>query len=453
MSRSFALFIALSLLSAGIVTAVCAMTHRLTPEHRRRQQYRWLLGWFIKGLALPMFIWMLMNIGLSWDIQPFMPEIQAAKIAKDPWFVYYLGYVGCGFFIVGSYWSALTLSWVLLRAGKGLERDARSDFKALCMTSLIGMCLPAAGITYLGGWEIVGLAITSMLAPIAGYAPSILRTQKLPPMYARAIAKMKFGKYGEAELDIIQELEKCEDDFEGWMMLADLYANQFNDLGEAEQTILEVCDQPRTTPSQVSIALHRLADWYLKLSQDPDAARRALQTICDRLSGTHLARMAHLRINQLPQTTRDLIEQQTASSIPLPALGDQLDEPAPLEEEIDRHKAAEMANVCVEKLQLDPNNVQVREKFARILTERLYKPELGIEQMTLLLNMSDQPELKRAEWLATIAAWHLRYRQDPETGRNILERVVREFPNSPQALVARRRIRLMDTEIRGKANA
>ena len=31
----------------------------------------------------------------------------------------------------------------------------------------------------------------------------------------------------------------------------------------------------------------------------------------------------------------------------------------------------------------------------------------------------------------------------PETGRGVLERVIREFPNSPQALVARRRIRLM----------
>jgi hypothetical protein len=453
MSRSFALFIALSALSAAIVAAVCTMVYRLTPEHRRRSQIRWLVSWFIKGLALPLLLWMLMNIGLSWNLQPFMPQIQAAKIAGDPWIFHFLGYVGCGFFIIGSYWSALTLAWVLLRSARGLEGDALSDFKALCMTSLIGMFLPAAGITYLGGWEIVGLAVTSMLAPIAGYAPSILRTQRMPPMYARAVAKMKFGKYSEAEWVIIQELEKCEDDFEGWMMLADLYANQFNDMIEAEQTILEICDQPRTTPSQVSIALHRLADWYLKLSQDPDAARRALQTICDRLPGTHLARMAQLRLNQLPQTTQDLREQQIAAPIPLPALGDQLDEPAPLDMEMDRHQAAEMANACAEKLKLDPNNVQAREKFARILTERLFKPDLGIEQITLLLNMPDQPEPKRAAWLGTIAAWHIRYRQDIDTGRNLLERVVREFPNSPQALAARRRIRLIDAELPGKASA
>ena len=453
MSRSFALFVALSTLGAGIVAAVCAMVYRLTPEHRRRAQLRWFVGWFIKGLVLPVLLWMIMNIGISWDLQPFMPQIQAAKIAGDPWIFHFLGYVGCGFFIVGSYWSALTLGWVLIRGAKGLQGDALSDFKALCMTSLIGMFLPAAGITYLGGWEIVGFAVTILLAPIAGYAPSILRTQRMPPMYARAVAKMKFGKYSEAEWVIIQELEKSQDDFEGWMMLADLYANQFHDMAEAEQTVLEICDQPRTTPSQVSIALHRLADWYLKHSQDPDAARRALQTICDRLPGTHLARMAQLRLNQLPQTIQDLREQQVAAPIPLPALGDQLDEPAPVDMEMDRHKAAEMANVCAQRLQLDPNNVQAREKFARILTERLYKPDLGIEQLTLLLNMPDQPEPKRADWLGTIAAWHIRYRQDVDTGRNLLERVIREFPNSPQALAARRRIRLIDAELRGKASA
>jgi hypothetical protein len=453
MSRSFALFVALSTLSIGIISAVCAMVYRLTPEHRRRSQLRWFVSWFIKGLALPVLLWMIMNIGISWDLQPFMPQIQAAKIAGDPWIFHFLGYVACGLFIVGTYWSALTLGWVLIRGAKGLEGDARSDFKALCMTSLIGMFLPAAGITYLGGWEIIGFAAFMMLAPIAGYAPSILRTQRMPPMYARAVAKMKFGKYSEAEWVIIQELEKCEDDFEGWMMLADLYANQFHDMSEAEQTVLEICDQPRTSPSQISIALHRLADWYLKLSQDPDAARRALQTICDRLPGTHLARMAQLRLNQLPQTVQDLREQQVAAPIPLPALGDQLDEPAPIDMEMDRHKAAEMANACAQRLQLDPNNVQAREKFARILTERLYKPDLGIEQLTLLLNMPDQPEPKRADWLGTIAAWHIRYRQDVDTGRNLLERVVREFPNSPQALAARRRIRLIDAELRGKASA
>ena len=101
-----------------------------------------------------------------------------------------------------------------------------------------------------------------------------------------------------------------------------------------------------------------------------------------------------------------------------------------------------MANSLAAKLSDDPNNVAVREKFARILTERLNKADLGIEQLMLLLNMPEQENARRAEWLSTMAAWHIRYCADSATGLQVLERVVREFPNTPQALAARRRIHL-----------
>jgi hypothetical protein len=266
-------------------------------------------------------------------------------------------------------------------------------------------------------------------------------------MYARAIARMKFGKYSEAEWEIIRELEKSEDDYEGWMMLAELYANHFHDLSEAERTVFEICSQPKTTPSQISVSLHRLADWQLKLGQDPVAARRALQMVCDRLPGTHLAHMARLRINQLPLTREDLREQQSAKSIPLPALGDQLDEPpAPLDAQSARRKAAQDANACVERLKQDPNNIAARERLARIFTEDLNRPDLGLEQLSLLLNMPDQSELKRADWLGMVAAWHIKYKRDLVTGRKFLQRLLDEFPETPQALAARRRLELMERE-------
>src|SRR4029077_10267939 len=132
----------------------------------------------------------------------------------------------------------------------------------------------------LGGLSTLGFAGTLFLAPMAAFSRNILEPRKMPPMYARAIARIKFGKYTEAEGEIIRELENWEDDFEGWMMLAELYATHFNDLAGAEQTILDLCNAPKVTPSQLSVALHRLADWQLKLSQDPDAARRALQMVC-----------------------------------------------------------------------------------------------------------------------------------------------------------------------------
>jgi hypothetical protein len=441
-------------MSAAMVGAGWILTVQLAPEPAQPQRLRWLLHWSLKGLLVPLVLWAVMNVGLSWYLQPFMPQIQAAQNSGKGWSTAYFGVLLAGLFIISSAWSAATLGWSIAQAAAGIEGEVRSNFKTLCWTCMIGIGLPALALIWFGGWPTLGLAAIAILAPIAGYAPSILHAQKRPPIYARAIAKLKFGKYTEAEWEIIRELEKCEDDFEGWMMLAELYATHFHNLPEAEKTVLEACSQPRTSPSQLSLALHRLADWHLKLGTDPDTARWTLQIICDRLKGTHLAHMAQLRINQLPLTPQELREQRVAKAVPLPALGDSLDEgpPAPASN-LERHKAAHLANECVEKLKHDPNNVQAREKLARLFAEQLDRADLGIEQITLLLEMPDPPEGRRAEWWGLIAAWHLKHRQDPEAARLVLERLVQEFPQTPQALAARRRIRLIDAEQRGRGSS
>lgn len=443
MPRSFAIFFALSILGFTFIVLAWAMVYRLTPPFRQRQMLRWLLFWSLKGLVLPFALWALINVGLSWDLQPFIPNIQAAQNAGTNWFKPYFRFLGYGAFILSSYWTAITLVWVLWKARVGLEPAQRSDFKGICWTSLVGMALPAVIIILLGGLPLVGLAAMAMVIPIAGYAPNVLQPAKTKPIYARAVAKIKFGKYKEAEWEIIRELEKHEDDFDGWLMMAELYATQFRDLGEAEQTVLEICEHASTNRAQTSLALHRLADWHLNIGNDPLSARRALEIICERMPGTHLAHMAQLRINQLPASRAELHEQRTAAPIPLPALGDRLDDDAPQESILDRSAAADMANNCVEKLKLDPNNISARVKLARLFAEQLDQPDLGIEQIHLLLGLPDKPETTRAEWLGLIAAWNIKYRDDPETGRFILERILEEFPNTPQALAARRRLQLL----------
>ena len=446
MTATVHVFVVLLFLSGAAVIAAWMLSGGLTLEHRQPQLRGWLLRWSVKGLLVPFFIWALMNVGLSWKLQPFMPQVQAAQNSGTGWFPQYLRVLATGLFVISSYWAAMTLGWVLVEAGNGSEGETHRQFKGLCLSCLIAMVVPALLIALFGGWPLLGLAAIAVFAPMAGYGAQALQLKKTPPMYARAIARMKFGKYTEAEWEIIRELEKCEDDFEGWMMLAGLYANNFNDLPEAEQTVLEICEQPRTTPSQLSVALHRLADWHLRQG-DPAAARRALEMICHRLPGSHLAHMAQLRINQLPVSVAELRRQQGPASIPLPALGDTLDEaPDAPESETARQQAAAEANDCVEILKGDPNSVPARERLARLFAERLGQPDLGIEQVNLLLDLPDQPEARRAEWLGLIAAWHLRYRHDPAAGRNVLERLVREYPQTPQALSARRRLQLLDRQ-------
>jgi hypothetical protein len=445
-NRGYAIFISLSILSAGFVLGTWALVFRLVPDERRRQSLRWLSSWSIKGLVLPIAFWALINIGLSFSLQPFLPEIQFAQNSGLPWSGAFLKFVGYGLFIISSYWTALTLAWVILKTVSGLEEEQRANLRSLSLTCFLGLSLPALGIAILGGWPILGFAIAILIGPIAGYAPNILHAKKTQPLYARAIARIKFGKYKEAEWEIIRELEKAQDDFDGWLMLAELYAKNFGDVAEAEQTVLEICDHPKTTPSQLSVALHRLSDWHLNLANDPYAARRALHMICNRLPGTHLAHMAQLRINQLPETVEDLRELRNPKPIPLSGPDAWGASRARATSEMDTHQALAAANACVSKLNVDPNDLIAREKLAHLLAECLSQVEQGLEQLMLLSEVPEAPKPKRAQWLKLAADWHFTHRNDIQSCRKLLQRVMNEFPNSPEAADAR--TRLQSAELR-----
>lgn len=416
-------------------------------EDQDTQTSRCLVGWACKGVFVPVIVWMVFNSGISPRMPPLMPEIAIAQSGGASWASATLEVTADGLLVIGSYWAAITLGWlatlIATRASNRTDFISLSVFWCLVLTPLVWPIL------HFSGWKGVGFAGMVWLLPIVHCTMSLAPSKKPCPIYSRAIAKMKFGRYAEAESAVIRELEKCEEDFDGWMLLADLYANQFNDLPEADRTIREVCDQPKITSLQISIALHRLADWHLKLGENPVAARVALEAICQKLPGSHVARMARQRMDQLPATREELREQLKARSFPLPALSEILDEGADhTKPETNHADAALLANQYAEKLKRDPNSVPEREKLARILAERLGEVDLAIDQLELLIGMPEQPDQKITEWLSLLAAWQLNYRRDNAAARKPLERLVHEYPQTAQAFAAQRRLNLMEMELR-----
>ncbi len=409
---------------------------------------RWLIHWAVKGLALPILAWMIMNCGTT----PLMPPIAKLIVAKPnafDRFRMFWAQIGPALIAVSSYWAALTMGWFVVGMTKRMQ-----DRKGFILSSLVLCVLLSPFVALMVSWYRlggIGFALLIWLWPIAQYGLS-QQPKKIPvPTYTRAVAKMKFGKYSEAEAVIIEELGKCETDFAGWMMLAELYANQFHDLSEAERAICELCDEPETTIPQISIALHRLADWQLKLRSDPVAARRVLEEICKRMPGTHLDKMARLRINQLPANSAALREQQKAKTIHMPALSENLYEAAdPGALKLNPEEAMSRANRCVEKLERDPNDVAVREELAGIFADQLGQVDLAIEQIELLIEMPEQPAAKIAQSLALLASWQIKYRSDEKAARKLLEQLVHEHSQSPQAFAAQRQLVLMDMEQRIK---
>ena len=124
-----------SLIAAGVfVVTACVLAYRLLSGREQANSIRLALAWLGKGLLLPLVLWTVMNLGISWNLQPFMPQVQAAQSGGGPWFPALLRVVAAGLFIISSDWAAVTLGWSLLNAGKGLEGDFRAAFRSTCWT-------------------------------------------------------------------------------------------------------------------------------------------------------------------------------------------------------------------------------------------------------------------------------------------------------------------------------
>lgn len=413
---------------------------RLCDDELAEDEWRLFIRWLWTGTAVPFVLWLLFNTGLLGP--PVWPFITPMSAGVGAWWKSFDNAASVGLFFISSYWAGVTFAWLLWRV---FERtDDRRTFFGMCFAWSLLLVPATLVIVGVGGWGLAGMAMMFCGVALVHTALKLKREKPPAPSYSRALAKISFGKYDEAELEVIRELETCEDDFDGWMMLAELYATHFNDLPGADQTVHDLCEQPTTTPGQVSIALHRVANWHLKLAHDPVAARHALERICARMPGTHMDKMARLRINQLPATREELLERERGKTLRLPHVPDELELPTPAT--LPREQAATAANECVEALKKNPDDVAAREKFAGLLAESLGDAKTAIEQLELLLAMPNQPPSKRSEWLIMIAGWHARYRDDLEMARLVYQEVMRDFPNSAHAFAAQRRINLLNLQ-------
>jgi len=406
----------------------------------------WLRRWFRRGIIIPWVLWALASAGRAPLLPPLVPFIGVVGNSGKPVIAWWLQ-IGIAGLALGSFWAAGSFIWFM----SGLIRRAKNNDDLLISAIFWSpVAIPLVwGFCALFGWAGLGFAVLLWTWPLTQYCLNTAHFRDTLPMYSRAIGKIKFGKYAEAEMAIISELEKCETDFDGWMMLADLYAHQFRDLSEAEKTIYDLCSESTTTLSQVSIALHKLADWHLELRHNPAAARRVLEDLCARVPGTHLEAMARHRIRGLPASSEELIEQKNPRPIAMPALNESLGEPTePSAPKLTSQEATAAANQCVEKLKADPNDVVSREKLARLFAEEMQRVDLAVEQMELLIGMDEPGPGKKAQWLAQVAAWQVKPGNNEERARETLERLISDYPQTPQAFAAQRRLGLIKAQAR-----
>ena len=270
------------------------------------------------------------------------------------------------------------------------------------------------------------------------------------PVYSNAIGLRKRGYPREALILARKELERFPTDLEGQMLVADILAENLNDLEGAAITIQRFCNQEGHTDRNIAYAYNTLADYYLKLRQDRDTAREALQQIIDRFPESEVAMLAAQRIGTLAKTehlsnVQDRKKFTVTEGVANVGLIDPSFYQAPAGPDL-KKEAAEL----VSHLQEHPLDADAREKLAVIYADHYNRMDLATDQFEQLITCPNQPQKRVVGWINRFADLQIRHGENYEIVRATLQRILDLYPGTPPAEVANNRITLLKLELKGK---
>ena len=267
---------------------------------------------------------------------------------------------------------------------------------------------------------------------------SIFRTKKLKGDYFGALAEVR------------RQLEKFPGDFEGMMLLAELQAENLNDLPGAEVTVQRAYSTPDRPPVNIEVALNRLADWQLKLMQDPEAAQRALEKIIELLPDTEMSLRASQRIAHLADTAalvspHDRIRVKVKKGVENIGLMRDQGVLKPREE-----NQEDVAAEYVKHLEEHPLDGHAREKLAIIYADHYHRLDLALDQLEQLVQQPGHPAKQVAHWLNVMVDLQVREGVGYEEVRGTLQRIIDQYAGTALAASAQRRQDALKLEIKAQ---
>jgi tetratricopeptide (TPR) repeat protein len=268
--------------------------------------------------------------------------------------------------------------------------------------------------------------------------------------YSIAEAKRKRGHYHEAVAAVRQQLEKFPTDFTGQLLLAEIQAENLNDLPGAEVTIQRLCQQPGHAPRNVAYAFNTLADWHLKYSVDRDAARADLQRIVDLFPDSELALVAEQRIGHLAGTdymlaTHDRPQVHLPEGVKNVGLLQSSQHLTPTGRD-----PATVAGEYVRHLEQHPQDTEAREKLAVIYADHFQRLDLAADQLQQLIDQPNQPARQVVHWLNLLADLQIRHGAGYDPAWQTLAQIIERYPNHAAADMARNRMDLLKLELKAK---
>jgi TolA-binding protein len=361
------------------------------------------------------------------------------------------------------------LAWIVWRSIRKSD-----DPKGAVVRWVVTMILIAGGlatIIWLGGdGDAAGQIAALMAGLVFGLALAILWVPQIvgkvgdwfgslytggdappdpTPFYSVAQAWRKKGRFDEAIAEVHQQLQRFPTDVTGHLLLAEIQAEDLKDLAAAQLTLEGFCNQPGHPAPHIAEAMNRLADWHLKLGQNQEMARVALERILELLPGTEQAqvaaqRLAHLGDDTALQAIRQRKPIQLREGIQNLGLLKDSSVLAPAD------NFEEAAHKLVAHLTEHPLDTEAREKLAMIYAERYERLDLAADQFNQLADSPHHSPKEVARWLNLLADLQIKAGADYETVRQTLQRVVDRFPGLAPAELAQQRIEHLKLELKGK---
>ena len=261
------------------------------------------------------------------------------------------------------------------------------------------------------------------------------------------------GKLSGALAAVRKQLDKFPTDYEGQMLLAELQAENLNDLPGAETTLMRLAVQPGLAPANVASALNRLADWHLNLTKDRESARLTLEKIRELLPDTEMALQAAQRIARLSDINRLLAphdRQRMTVRKGEQRLGLVREQGKLKVAEIDQGKLAEDYVKHLDEHPLDTlmrgNNLQ-----QRYTVSHYQWLDLAVEQLEQLIQQPGHAPKQVVHWLNLMADLQVKGGGEPEDARQTLQRILEQYPDTAAAESARRRLDILKLEFNTKA--
>lgn len=374
---------------------------------------------------------------------------------------------------VNIFWIAIigvVVIWLFIRSFKSSDNRPKLIIKwiftGLILWAILGYAVPGFRM---GGLDAIdalflmlilggGLAIiwrqsiTNALAnPLAnvfdgGHEPPVPK-----PYYSVALTKRKLNKPLNAIVEIREQLARFPNDFEGVLLLADIQAEDLKDIPAAELTLDNFCDSPGAPPKQVSAAMNQLADWQLKLAQNTDAARAALEKIIARFPDSELSLQAAQRIAHLGGTEKVLVaaRDRQPTSVPEGVKNVGLLQSSEFLQPKDMNPG-EQAAAYVKHLEQHPLDSEIREKLAILYADHYQRLDLATGELKQLIEYPNQPAKRVAHWLNLLADLQVRHGADYDTVRETLEMIIARFSNSATAELARTRLGHLKLELKAQ---